>query len=78
MVVKDDLENRTGEFDFSKLRIVIEKSNPHVMGLTLIHEIMHAMNNEVREDIVEFYAQSFYQVIQDNPDLFKSRKGGGK
>jgi hypothetical protein len=76
--VAEELENRTGEFDFTKLQIVLEKNKPEVMELTLLHEIFHVINNEVREDIIEFFAQSMYQIMQDNPELFSVSKGGVK
>lgn len=72
--VVEGLENRSGEFDFAKCQIKIEKGKPEAMELTLMHEILHAMNNEIKEDTIEFYAQAWYQLTKENPKLFM--KGG--
>ena len=33
---------------------------------TLIHEIIHVCNNELKEEIIESMAQQLYQVFSDN------------
>ena len=66
----DNLVDKCGEFDLSKLNITIEKASQEAMELTFIHEILHAINNEVKEIEIEFYAQALYQIIKDNPKLF--------
>lgn len=76
-VVKE-LENRCGEFDIKNLALRIEKGKPEVMELTFLHEVLHAINNEIKEDTIEFYAQSLYQLIKDNPTIFNSIMKGGE
>lgn len=37
--------------------------------VTLWHEILHALNGELSEEIVEFLAQAIYMILYDNPKL---------
>lgn len=63
-----------GKIHTDKQLIELSEGTPDYMKVTLIHEILHAINNEVKETDVEFYAQALYQVIKENPELFKEVK----
>ena len=36
---------------------------------TLIHEILHVINNEMEHTDIEYLSQAFTQVLVDNPEL---------
>ena len=55
-------------------KIKLEEGDKDFMALTLMHEILHAMNAEINEVQIEYMAQGFCQVIKDNPTLFS--RGG--
>lgn len=40
--------------------------NETVLEETLFHEIIHALNNGLKESDVEWIAQALYQVLKDN------------
>jgi hypothetical protein len=40
--------------------------------VTLVHEILHAINSEIEEREIEFMAQALYQVFSENK-LFKNK-----
>lgn len=60
-----------GKIVGTKQLIQIGHATNDYMKLTLVHEILHAINAEVKESEIEFLAQALYQVIKDNPELFK-------
>lgn len=65
----DDLDNgdSNGRFNSVKNRIQIEKNLPQSQKeATLLHEIMHCINISVKDEEIEFWAQSIYQVLKDN------------
>lgn len=43
--------------------------------VTLLHEILHAINYNFTEVEVEFLAQSLYQVLKDNKLYFNGKDG---
>lgn len=57
----------------SKQSIQIAKGADDYVKLTLLHEVLHAINNELKETEIEFLSQAFYQVIKDNPELFNEK-----
>lgn len=61
--------------DHQKLTITVEKAEPEAMRHNFLHEMFHAINFEFTEEKVEFLASALYQVIKDNPTIFK---GGAK
>jgi len=48
---------------------------PSQKQVTLLHEILHAINNELDHDKVELYAEAIYQVIVDNKLHFDGKDG---
>lgn len=70
-----------GKIYYQDLKIKVENSQPDFMALTFWHEILHAINGEMKETDIEFLAQALYQVIKDNPHMFKEggdRKKNGR
>lgn len=70
-----------GRIDFENKKIIIDKTLREKQGhfQTLLHEIIHGIVNDRdidftcddEEVIVEQLARGFYQVIKDNPEIFK-------
>lgn len=83
-VVEELADGCAGIIEYKKQIIRIEKSTPDMMGLTLMHEILHALNAEFAEPHIEFMAQALYQIIKENPMVFqqvevpKEKKKHGK
>lgn len=73
-VVKELGDGAVGKIFFKDKKIKLEEGDPDFMALTLMHEILHAMNAEINEVQIEYMAQGFCQVIKDNPTLFS--RGG--
>lgn len=71
IVNKMDDDSCVGKTYFQDLKIKIEKAEKPFMELTFLHEILHAMNAELKETDIEFLAQSLYQVLVDNPKIFR-------
>lgn len=66
-IEKRELEGVMGKTDFTKSIIYLdEKLNKEQEQATLIHEILHCVNNQLSEKDVEYLAQSLYQIIKDN------------
>lgn len=57
--------------DTQILKIKIEKARYESMNHHFLHEMLHAMNSALDEPTVEYLAMSLYQIIVDNPLLFK-------
>lgn len=70
-----DDEDCAAFIDIQKLKIKVEKADPAAMQHNFIHEMIHAINSEIPEETVEYMAMLLYQIIVDNPLLFK---GGGE
>lgn len=47
---------------------------PTELEVTFMHEIIHAINYELKHTDVEFLAQALYQVIKDNGLVFDGRE----
>ena len=62
----DDDDNVAGKTYTSKQLITITKGAQGFMETTLVHEIIHAINMELKETDVEFFTQALYQVLKDN------------
>lgn len=77
-VVEDIEDGCVGKIYYKEQKIKLEKSHPDFMSLTFMHEILHAMNNEMNETQIEFLAQALCQLIKDNPVIFKGGAKHGK
>lgn len=77
VIVTDDVpRDGNGFWDNRKATIFIYKNMPvSEQEVTLVHEIIHALNNSIEEKEVEFLAQGIYQVLVDNR-LYFDRKAG--
>ena len=78
VTLKDEVASgeASGQMDTAKLEIEIDKKMKRgAQEITFLHEILHAINNEMKETDIEYLAQSLYQVIIDNPSIFR---GGAK
>ena len=70
-----------GHIDFENKKILIDKNLRDKQGhiQTLIHEIIHGivydrelnLRSDGEETIVDQLSKGLYQVIKDNPDMFK-------
>lgn len=52
--------------------------SPDMQCISMLHEILHGISAHARlelgeqeETIVDVFARGIYQVLQDNPDMFK-------
>lgn len=64
-----------GQWEPKKNLIMIDKSIPQSqMEVTLLHEIMHALNIALPEQDVEFLSQGLYQVLVDNQLSFDGKE----
>jgi len=63
----EDIDNDAGEMNLSRNTIKIRKDLPQdQIEESLLHEIIHAINNELKEIDVEFLAQTIYAVLKEN------------
>lgn len=70
----DEIVDAVGEYDPIKCEIRILKNLKQDMRqLSLIHELIHAINNELTEFQTEALAQGIHSLIKDNPKLFSMR-----
>lgn len=74
--IVDELDRACADTNYGKQRIRVEKANPKFMQQAFLHELFHTINGEFLEEKVEFLAMSLFQILQDNPQLFKKVKGG--
>lgn len=73
---RDALDNPNGFgcFEASKNLISLRAGNPpNQIEVTLLHEIIHALNCNIPELEVEYLAQGIYQVIIDNNLIFTGK-----
>ena len=62
-----DNDDDLGCCNWQLQRIQIEKDlSQEMKEVVLIHEIIHAINNQMEEKETEFLAQSIYQVFKEN------------
>ncbi len=67
LVDAEDIDNCAGEQNNSRSMIKLRRDLPQTqLEATLIHEILHAINISVKEQEIEFWAESIYQVLHDN------------
>lgn len=72
----DDLPNSqwSGAWTASENLIEIRKGyTPTQTEVTLIHEIIHAVNNELDHYLVEALSQQLHQVLKDNKLIFTGK-----
>ena len=76
--VTDEVPNdNNGYWDSRKGTIYIHKNMPATeQEVTLLHEIIHALNNSIDHKEVEYLAQGLYQVIKDNSLIFDGKEAG--
>lgn len=65
-------DSKCGSTNVKKLLIKIDsEQDKRAQELTFIHELLHAINTEVNDEVVnEYMALSLYQIIQENPGIF--------
>jgi hypothetical protein len=63
-------DNTAGKTYTAKQLIRITKGETDFMQTTLLHEILHSINMELKETDVEFFTQALYQVLKDNKIKF--------
>ena len=73
-----ELTDTAGQCDHEYLEIRLNRKRSDTIYLWLVHEIIHAINriynmNKLDEETVTRLAQGFYQVILDNPEIFKGK-----
>ncbi len=62
----DNDEAIAGQIYTDKQLIKITKGTHDFMQTTLLHEVMHGINMELKELDIEFITQALYQVLKDN------------
>lgn len=59
--------DKCGELDREKSTIFLaDWLSPTQRDVTLIHEIFHAINNELDHALLDSLSEQLYQVLQDN------------
>lgn len=79
--IVDDLDATTGaKIEANKQLIRVGKATDAYMKQAFLHELFHAVNMEVSEVEIEFFASALYQIIVDNPQIFEGgdRQNGHK
>lgn len=62
-----ELDGACGMFIRTNNRILIDKTlSRSQLEQSLIHEIFHALNWELKEEFIESFSQQIYQVFKDN------------
>ena len=75
--IVDDLGDASacGTTDYNKGLITIEKAtNKEFEQQVFLHEVLHAINNEMPEERIEFLAMALYQFIKENPEVFNNNE----
>ncbi len=67
-------EDCCGITDNKMLTIRMAKAPKESLEATFLHEIIHAINHEFGEVGTECVARGIYQVMKDNPGIFKHGK----
>lgn len=72
IVESDEVDEKVGAvISAEKCTIKLVKGEKQFMEEAFLHELFFTINMEYEEPIVEFFAQSLYQIIVDNPTLFQ-------
>lgn len=59
--------SNSGMADITKSSISINKDMAQPQKeVTLLHEILHCINIQLKDEPIEFLAQALYQVLKDN------------
>ena len=71
----DKKDESAGETDSQKLIIsLLSGQKQQALEVSFLHDMFHAINLNLDEKEVEYLAMALYQVIRDNPGLFKYGK----
>lgn len=74
-VTPDVPADNNGYWDSRKGTIYIHDNMPATeQEVTLLHEIIHALNNSIDHKEVEYLAQGLYQVLKDNSLVFDGKE----
>lgn len=81
-IINEDLKVLLGRIDYNQCKIVLDgKANEQTVKTTLMHEIVHGIMKErnidmqtEQETFIDEIAKGFYNLINDNPDMFKEVK----
>jgi Zn-dependent peptidase ImmA (M78 family) len=66
-IVLKDTENSCGQLNQRDNEIIINSTlSPEQKQITLLHEIIHAVNGELNEVVVDSLAQQLHQVLTEN------------
>jgi hypothetical protein len=72
IVSEDDFDDKSaGEIATDKGWIKIVQGQKSFIEQTLLHELFHAINTQLSEETIEFLAQAWYQIMIDNPGIFR-------
>jgi len=67
----ENMDDSCGETDRHKNRIRICETDPRSQQEeTVLHEILHALNSGLKEEVIDGLAVGLYQVLKDN-DMLK-------
>lgn len=67
VVMTDQFDDECGRLDRTLNTIFLSKHYPtSQQNVTLIHEVLHCLNSELKEAEVEYLAQALYQILSDN------------
>lgn len=67
LVDPEDLEKDCGQQNRARNTIKIRNDLPQSqLEETLIHEVIHAINGDLKEETVDFLSMAIYQVLKDN------------
>lgn len=63
----ENIENNCGLQNRARNTIKIRKDLPQSqIEETLIHEVLHAINGDLKEETVDFLAMAIYAILKDN------------
>lgn len=68
-----DSDKVAARIDFNKQEILVLEGKPDFIAQAFWHEVFHAINGEMSEVEVEFLSVVMFQIIHDNPHLFKEK-----
>ena len=67
LVDGEEVDDDCGECNVARATIKIRKDMAESQQMaTLIHEIIHALDSNIKEDLVSFLSESLYQVLKEN------------
>lgn len=69
-----DGDDACGITDCKMLTIRLAKAPKESLEATFLHELIHAINREIGEIGTECIARGIYEIMKDNPNIFKYGK----